>query len=236
MNTRLMNFVNVPIGNIRWRVDTDGFLRVTMQILHEGVYEYRQDELDPEKGSSSVMCPVYIPLSQFSDPDAMQSVEGKPLVRDSHFWRNIKNAATDMKTVGSVAGKASVKDGGLYVDGLIMDLQTSKDIQEGKLVEVSAAYLSAVQDSEGEFEGQTYNHIQTTFEFNHIDILEAGKGRCGHGVRIVNDQTSPTPVTVPCQDETNNLLEVQMYVLHTKIGNEKTARSLKLADESEVQQ
>ncbi len=158
--THITNITAESIKIENWRVDDDGFLRVTMCILREGVFTYSEKEIDDAHGDPNKKVSVYIPLTQFSDPAAMATLEGKPLVRDSHDWREAATAAKDKKTIGAMAGIATIRDGGLYIDGTIFDLQTSTDIQSGKLVDVSAGYTSAVQHSSGDFNGAHYDYVQ----------------------------------------------------------------------------
>ncbi len=197
-----MNFgqpIKIKNGH-NWRIDDDGFLRVTARILKEGVFPYGANEAGCDEllpGVDPVM--QYIPASEYT-PDALKSLEGKPVTMPSfveneewHEWRTPDNAMRDMLTVGSVAGSVVPKGPYIECDLLITDKQAINAIVDEidpthKLVEVSAGYEGAFDPTPGNFEGQDYHGSQTNFRFNHVLLLPAGMGRCGSDVRIYNQK------------------------------------------------
>ena len=200
-----MHSHSVSLGNkANWRFDDAGFLRVKLRVLKDGVFPYGLGEL-PEpmrprfKGKNRVNLRV---SSDDFTPDAMKTLEGKPLVIDApgetHKWREPLNALVDGLQVGNVSGAPWIEDGGLMCEGLVMDPDTIKSITEAPpdspdhLGEVSAGYdCNLVEDGLS-----TADMRQTQFRFNHVLLLPEGAGRCGRDVRILNARilnVLPTP-------------------------------------------
>jgi hypothetical protein len=217
---QVQNWFSAPIKINNWRIDSEGFLRITMCVLREGVFDYLEIEYDPN-GSATKKVAQYIPLAEISAPEALATLEGKPLICDEHKWRDADNAARDKLTKGACAGAPEIKENGLYIDGIIYDSVVADDIKCGRLVEVSAGYKSTFDEKSGEFNGLHYDAVQTHLEFNHIAILEAGRGRCGASVRIINTN-----------DETISKEPIEMYSIRMKIAN--AMRTLKFTSEEEA--
>lgn len=174
---------------IEWRVDSDGLMRITLCALKEGVYEYGVEEVPQEPafaGKDIIL--EYIPVEGFAAESALASLEGKPVIIESHEWRDSQTTLTDGLTVGAIAGKPYIKDGGLYADAIIYDEGTQEAIKSGKLVEVSAAYDGDIAIMSGTFQDKPYDAVQEKFRFNHVLLLPHGKGRCGEEVRIINSR------------------------------------------------
>lgn len=172
---------------ISWRVDSDGLMRITLCALKEGVYEYGVEEVpqDPAFAGKDIIF-EYIPVEGFAAESALASLEGKPVIIESHEWRDAQTTLTDGLTVGAIAGKPYIKDGGLYADAIIYDEGTQEAIKSGQLVEVSAAYDGDIAIMSGTFHDKPYDAVQEKFRFNHVLLLPRGKGRCGEEVRIIN--------------------------------------------------
>ncbi|MEG6502547.1 MULTISPECIES: DUF2213 domain-containing protein [unclassified Desulfovibrio] len=189
--TRILKkeFINrAPARFTDWRIDDDGFLRVTAVVLKEGVYPYGADEA----GTAATLPGIdpvqqYIPASEFTEK-ALDSLEGKPVVINAHEWRDAGNALVDGLTIGAVAGRPYMKDGEIVCDFLIMDQDTIRKVQNGELVEVSSGYNGTLVVGEGSFGGRHYHGTQTDLEFNHVLLLPEGMGRCGYDVRIINSR------------------------------------------------
>lgn len=168
------------LGN-KWRIDDDGFLRVTACILKNGVFDYTAEECPAIQPNEDGIVPNKIIVDNL--PEAvLQSIEGKPVIVGDHEWQT----STVNDPCGSVAGKASVVNGEILVDLLITDEATKQDIIDGKLTEISAAYDAEVKWEQGLFDGVPFLCIQTPTKFNHILLLPDGCGRCGNEVRIIN--------------------------------------------------
>lgn len=209
---------------IKWRIDEDGAMRITMCILKEGVFEYLPEEVPEQYGFNGyTVVREYIGTDAFT-PEALHTLEGKSIVVDEHEWRTPENAFKDGLTVGAVAGMPTVFDGAVYCDAVVTDEDTIAKVQSGELVEVSAGYIGELIVEAGTFGDQPYDAKQINLHFNHILLLPSGAGRCGPDVRIIN--TKP---------EEQKMSE-KKSVLRIKIGNQdRTFRFLNEEDREEAE-
>lgn len=169
-----------------WRIDSDGMLRVTARVLADGVFPYLKAESpDDAKENAEGLVGQYIPVKEFTD-EALQSLEGKPVIVEDHVWRTPENTTKDGLTVGSVAGTPRVEGGYVVTDLLITDKEAIEKIKSGELVEISSAYDGDCYSKEGVYKGKPFGAVQTNLRFNHVLLLPEGAGRCGPNVRIVN--------------------------------------------------
>jgi hypothetical protein len=231
------NSLPVRFGN--WRIDGDGFLRVTAHVLKEGVYAYSAEETFGDTTFGDILPgtdPVrqYIPVSEFTG-EALASLEGKPVTvplkepgEEWHQWRNPENALRDFLTVGTIAGRPAVTDDGcIACDMLIMDPDAIRDIQDKELIEVSAGYHGNFVLEEGNFGGRPYHGTQKDLHFNHVLLLPEGMGRCGYDVRIIN---SREPNSGKQSEGAGNM----PTTLKVTVGNR--ARSYKFQNEEDAAQ
>lgn len=208
---------------IKWRIDPDGLMRITLCALKEGVYEYGIEEVPQDAAfQGKDVIQEYIPVDGFSAPEALASLEGKPVIISSHEWRDASNVLTDGLTVGAIAGQPRVEGDSLIVDAIIYDEATQEAIKAGELVEVSAAYDGDIAVMAGDYNGMKYDAEQQNFRFNHVLLLPSGRGRCGAEVRIINSKGEE---------------RMAESTLRVKIGNAmKTYRFLNEEDREEAEE
>lgn len=179
MQVRIVNAIK------QWRVDSDGFLRVTACILKEGVYPYNKSEMEGADAVPDTDGKVYqyIPASAFTE-NALKTLEGKPVIIGEHDWQTSR----ENDPVGAVAGNVmeQQRPNEIVVDLLITDEEVKNKIMSKELQEVSAAYEADFVIEDGYFNGEHFHGKQTNLRFNHILLLPEGCGRCGHDVRILN--------------------------------------------------
>ena len=171
-------------NNDRWRVDADGFLRVTMCVLRTGVFEYAKADLPEELTNQKPDLRVWrvrIPETAFTG-DFLKTAEGKPVIEWSHEWQEAASIDKE-KIVGAMAGEAKVDVGAMVIDGIIHDPKTIAAIKAGELVEISAGYHSDIVPLDGDPEADA---VQGELAMNHVVLLPEGRGRCGPSVRILN--------------------------------------------------
>lgn len=178
-----MYFTNANIAG--WRIDDDGLLRVTANVLAAGVYDYAADESPENAEKVNGAVPQYISADEFTE-DALHTLEGKPVVV-GHSWRNPGNAH-DTCVVGSVAGTPSTDGRFISCDFIITDADAIQRIKSGELQAVSAGYTGDCVIDAGDYEGKPYTVRQKNIQFNHVALLPPGKGRCGDSVRILNNK------------------------------------------------
>lgn len=191
---------------VNWRIDEDGMMRVTARVLADGVFDYAPDE-SPEDAKQNAKGVVgqLISKQEFT-PEALKTLEGKPVIVDDHVWRDSENTMKDGLTVGAVAGTPVAKDGYIEADFIISDKETIEKIKSGALVEVSAAYDGDCYAKSGSYKGKSFGAVQTNLRFNHVLLLPDGAGRCGHNVRIVN---------------INRIKEKRMKTIQRQFGNRR---------------
>lgn len=178
------------IDDTKWRVDNDGFLRITCCILKTDVLEYLKSEVPSEmltdNNDTNEVINEFIDVNNI-DLDVLKSLEGKPVIVGEHEWQNV----ADNNPVGSIAGAPSIKGGQeLLVDVLITDPEVIKQIESKELIEISAGYDAELNAKQGTYNGKDYSLVQVPTNFNHILLLPSGRGRCGQDVRIINTNTN----------------------------------------------
>ena len=172
-----------------WRIDTDGFLRVTMRVLKKGVYDYAPKEHGEEiaaRFKDKAVIREFIDSKNFTD-QALKTLEGKPIIIQGHEWRDLDNTLTDGLTVGNIAGTPYVEGDGIIADGIISNAKVIELISNKGLVEVSAGYETDLDTEHGTEE---YDAAQGEPRFNHVLLIPEGKGRCGQDVRILNTKSA----------------------------------------------
>ena len=172
------------IGN--FEIDENGFMRVKARFLAAGTMQYAKHELgdfalpaDPE----GKIYDIFVGMDTISDPRAIRSLEGMPVVSDVHTWIDSDNTEV---AVGSVAGTPQINGPFLEGEIVITDSETIKAIQAGTLCDISAAYNSRYIMGQGEHDGNFYDGKQTEIRYNHIALLSPGSGRGGREVRVLN--------------------------------------------------
>lgn len=185
----------IEVTRLNWRIDDDGMLRVTANILKEGIFPYKPDSSYPAELAQKTKVLEFISRRQFTE-DALATLEGKPVIVGDHEMLTVDEEdqeSIEARKIGSVAGKPKVTDDGfIQVDLLITDPETIRRIQDRDLIEVSAGYRSLLAFITGMFDGLEYDAEQTDIRFNHILILPYGKGRCGRDVKILNKKEEIT--------------------------------------------
>lgn len=180
----MYRFVSKISNSGGWRVDGDGFLRVTMCVLRGGVFEYAKNDLPEELTSLKPDLKVWrvrVPDNAFSG-DFLKSAEGKPVVAWNHEWQETAKLDKEI-IVGALAGSATMEGTGMVMDAIINDAGVIAAVKNNDLQEISAGYHSHVETVDGDAEADA---VQMPTELNHVVLLPAGKGRCGRSVRILN--------------------------------------------------
>lgn len=68
-----------------------------------------------------------------------------------------------------------------------------RDVDKGKLEEVSCGYVCQLDPTPGTFNGEKYDAIQRKIRYNHVALLPRGAGRAGPEVRLHLDGTTSMP-------------------------------------------
>lgn len=190
---------------IQWRIDEDGFMRITMCVLRGGVFDYSKKDLPTEVTRTAPDKEVWKLNIQdkFSD-EFLKSIEGKPVIIYKHDWQDVKTIDKD-DIMGSIAGSPRVEGNAIVVDAIITDQKTIDLIHAGELVEVSAGYNSNVDIASD----KGYDAEQIPTNANHFVLLPKGEGRCGHSVRIINTKKETVMVKVKIKNSSGKEAEYQ---------------------------
>lgn len=201
----------------KWRIDEDGFLRITMCVLRSGVFNYAKKDMPKEITDLKPDLEVWrLKVQPDFSESFLKSLEGKSVITFKHDWQDVETISKE-DIMGSSAGVATVEDGAIILDAVIHDADTIKLIQEGKLVEISAGYNSGVEISDTD----DCDAVQIPLNGNHFVLLPKGEGRCGHSVRILN-QKETVMVKVKIMNSTGQEAEYQF----TNEADAKVAESM----------
>lgn len=167
-------------------MDENGFLRVRARFLAAGTMQYGKHELAsfaPPADPEGKIYDIFIGMDTLSDPHALRSLEGMPVVSTVHQW--IETDSNEAQ-VGSIAGVPKVN--GPYLEGeiVVTDQTTIDAIKSGELSDISAGYNCAYVMGQGEHDGNFYDGKQNEIRYNHIALLPPGEGRGGREVRVLN--------------------------------------------------
>jgi hypothetical protein len=184
---------NAKLG---WRIDQDGLLRCTTNVLKSCVMPYTVAELGSENVPAEIrnkrIVNLYVPEDEIENADSVKSLEGKPVSID-HIWQKTGN----IEAVGNIAGEPSYDPVTkmLSADILITDKDAIERIttsnNKDKLIDQSAAYRNTIEWVSGVSpSGEPYDGIQRDIVYNHVALLEKGQGRAGEDVRILNKDRS----------------------------------------------
>ena len=153
----------------KWRIDTDGFLRITMCVLRDGVFEYAKEDLPKELTDQKPDLKTWrvrIPEAAFTG-NFLKTAEGKPVISWHHEWQETDNIDKE-RIVGAMAGEATVEAGAMVIDGVIHDANVIAAIKAGELVEISAGYHSDIEPLDGDPDADA---VQRELKMNHVCLL-----------------------------------------------------------------
>ena len=184
---RILNFAASSPDRPKWQKTAEGWLRCRARILAERVMPYTADELIgalPPNFPTDEAILMAVTKTAMTDPEAIRSLEGVPIVGGDHHWldeNNVKQFA-----IGAVAGTPKLDGDYLVCNLLVTFPEAIRAIEAGELGEISAAYVAETQYAPGILNGQRYDAQQTALRFNHLAIIPPGYGRAGEDVRILN--------------------------------------------------
>lgn len=174
-------------------LDTNGWIEISGNPLSKvGVFDYSGESLggaakgfDPGK-----IYKVYRSAEALSDPETIESFKLLPWI-DDHPSRLLGSPESDripaeQKGISGVIGEDVYFDG-KYLRGniKIFSDEMAKKIKSGK-IELSPGYLAKYTLSNGVFEGQEYEVVQTHLRGNHLALVDVG--RTGPDVRVLDQQ------------------------------------------------
>lgn len=195
------------------KLDTNGFLKVTLKIGKVGVLPYTAAEIEgfedlPRAEAVWVLRDEYDLFSEKSKA----SVEGIPILAFGHAWalpgeqealkfeKEEWRGSRESVLVGAVGAKAQRSGDFLITKGLITNIEAIKAIQEKRLSEISPAFSRTVEIRKGTWQDIEYDAIFHDIEYNHIALLPPHTARGGKELNITTDIRS--------EEMEKNLIEV----------------------------
>ena len=171
-----------------------GGLRIPARITRVGVLTYKKE--------GRTIRQLRMPSEVFNS-DSLRTLQSAPIT-DMRFHNGFIDPSTwKERALGHV--EAIRKDGDYVVgDVIVNDGEAVADVQTGKYRELSAGYRCRLEWTPGVWNGEAYDCIQRDIVYNHVALLEPGKGRCGPDVALlmdaasveINDEENPMTATV----------------------------------------
>ena len=170
-------------------IDEDtGFLHINGVVARTGLQPYMGAELGNME-EPTAMFNVYRPRDEVLKEESLSTYANAPITDDHpNTFVTVDNATELIK--GSVASYETYnKDGIDYIKAQIVvtDKELINKVINGKM-ELSAGYSQNLVKEKGEFEGVTYDYIQTNIKINHVALVDSA--RCGQECKLVFDSNS----------------------------------------------
>lgn len=170
-------------------IDEDtGFLRINGIVARSGIQVYSNAEVG-DYNEPLKMVNVYRPREEVLKEESLSTYANAPITDDHpNTFVTVDNATELIK--GSVASYETYnKDGIDYIKAQIVvtDKDLINKVINGKM-ELSAGYSQNLVKEKGEFEGITYDYIQTNIKINHVALVDSA--RCGQECKLVFDSNS----------------------------------------------
>jgi hypothetical protein len=191
------------------KIDTNGFATYeNVTFFREGVFEYLGKEIDPNGKfgtNPNAVYKVYRPFNEISKKEFVETLNQKPIV-DDHT------------VIGSKAGMMKPEDkncGGVLSNVVVVgnELHGRIDIWSTKLLdkiragkrELSLCYNCTYLPQKGEFEGQSYDFIQSGLACgNHLALVD--EARNGHDCRVMDSMyTCDAKITLTEEEDEMDL-------------------------------
>ncbi len=205
----------------------EGFLRLPAKVTRTGIFIYR-------KADGSLVRELRKPEEVFN-ADSLASILAKPFTNNHPSEGSVDSQNATRHTVGFTSD--SVQEEGKFVKVFlnVLDENTIKDIENGKR-EVSCGYRCKVLDESGVFEGERFDAIQTEIRYNHISLVDRGRG--GPEVRVsldsddavlersvLDNEDSDENTSINIQDFINSIRNDQERELQTVIISKEIAKT-----------
>lgn len=170
-------------------IDEDsGFLHINGVVARTGIQVYSNAEVG-DYNEPLKMVNVYRPREEVLKEESLSTYANAPITDDHpNTFVTVDNATELIK--GSVASYETYnKDGIDYIKAQIVvtDKDLINKVINGKM-ELSAGYSQNLVKEKGEFEGITYEYIQTNIKINHVALVDSA--RCGQECKLVFDSNS----------------------------------------------
>ena len=174
------------------KITREGYLKATAALTRVGVQSYQLSDFTGNAEDANTIAKVLRPPKTVFSEDTIESAKLKPVTMyhpsemvDSENHRNY--------AVGSIGENVYKLDADrLGATILITNKDVVKEINDGKVREVSMGYSADVKEESGNYNGDSYTHVfDGAMTINHCAIVS--KGRCGGEVSILDSKNSTQP-------------------------------------------
>jgi len=183
------------------KINPNGFLLCSDALLaREGVLVYKQWEL-PEKLVAALGFPeeikVFRSLDTLSAP--LDDYRGLP-VTDTHPWDSV--SVKDVTPVVGIVVNPHINGKGIRSEMTVFQSGAIYEVQHNDKSQLSLGYGADLVIQSGEYEGETYDVVQTAIMPNHVAIVQTG--RCGPECMISDHAADTGCGCVACSNRNAN--------------------------------
>lgn len=193
--------------------DENGFLIIKDNpIAKAGVFDYLLSEIesDVKEADDEIVrvCRTFDELKRVKDNFA-----NKP-IKFTHLWVGDENKQAD-GAIGSIITADDASEM-LKADLIIYNPDLIKVIESGEIVELSPAYAGSVEKTNGRYNGEAYEYLQSVGCINHLAVVE--RGRSGSDLRINDELNKQCQKIQNTEEETMASVKELKEKLAKKIG------------------
>lgn len=150
-----------------WQLTPEGYLIASAKIARIGIQEYKNPDGSVRR--------EYRPKSEVAKTDSLKSLCKLPLT--SEHPPTLLNSTNTKDYLIGWSGDSVTYDGGFVVsDVKIIDDEAVKEVLENRRVELSVGYLTKLEWTPGEFNGERYDCIQRNIKGNHLALTVKARG------------------------------------------------------------
>ncbi|MDR3165444.1 MAG: DUF2213 domain-containing protein [Synergistaceae bacterium] len=183
---RVTRLDSVPAGKAEWT--SEGFLFDKPIVTSVGIFEYHNND-------GSVQRELRLPEHVFA-PESLASYKGKPVIV-SHRAGLVTNENAPDEVIGTILSEGMQDGNDVRAEIIIHDTDAMK---RSGMKELSLGYNLVLDETPGEWHGQSYDAVQTEIRINHLALVE--KARAGEEARLNVDGKETNKNTIDGGDET----------------------------------
>lgn len=201
----------------KYEITNQGFLKAESLATKVGVFEYKHAD-------GSVTREFRSPEEVF-DQESMESLRMVPITRNHPPGmvdiENLKKygvgfTGDTIERKGDHVGCIALITDKKEVDSILKKFDTM-----GMTDEISLGYKCDVIPGAGEWNGETYDHIQRNIRYNHYSLLD-GTGRAGRDVRLRLDEKTNKEVIMKFKRDEIKVAGLHMDAMEVEIPDEAT--------------
>ena len=176
-----MKYKTINLDSQHYTETPEGFIIVDAKLGRVGIQQYLESEII-EGGDPLKVVNVFRPPGEVFCPDSLASMSNLTVTNDHPKERCVDNKTWKKLAVGF--SEAAKEDGDFVRSTLhITDADAIRAWKSGKK-EISLGYSSEDYKSEGIYNNEKYEYVQSTIIGNHIALVD--KGRCGGACRTLD--------------------------------------------------